>query len=87
MENKKKCPSSHVKAVKDLRIYSWYSLPDFKHDQKRFICILLLNIPEMRPLGTFKFYRTVSMETMTITKISTLVLAVHLQVLHCAKFQ
>ena len=36
-----------------LRIYSWYSLQDFKDDQKRFIRIPLLNVPEMRPLGTF----------------------------------
>ena len=37
----------------NLRIYSWYFLPDLKHDQKRFICIPSLNVPEMRPSGTF----------------------------------
>ena len=34
-------------------IYSWYYLPDVKHDQKSFIRIPSLNVPEMRPLGTF----------------------------------
>ena len=33
--------------------FSWYSLSDLKHDQKRFIRIPSLNVPEMRPLGTF----------------------------------
>ena len=37
----------------NLRIYSWYSLPDLKHDQKRFIRIPSNNYPEMRSLGTF----------------------------------
>ena len=38
----------------NLRIYSWYSLPDLKHDQKRFIPIPSSNFPEMRPSkGTF----------------------------------
>ena len=35
------------------RICSWFSLPDLKHDQKRFIHIPSLTVPEMRPLGTF----------------------------------
>ena len=38
---------------KNLWIYSWYSLPDLKHHQKRFIRIPSFNFPEMRPLGTF----------------------------------
>ena len=29
-------------------------LPDLKHNQRRFICIPSLNVPEMRPLGTFQ---------------------------------
>ena len=66
----------------NLRIYSWYYLPDIKHDQKRFICILSLNFQEMRPLSIFnQFYQTVTMETMTVTKILTSVLAICFQVL------
>ena len=54
VENTIKWPGSYVKVEKNLWIYSWYSLPDLKHAQERFICIPLLNFPEMRPLGTFK---------------------------------
>ena len=36
------------KKIKVFLIYSWYSLPDLKHDRERFIRIPLLNIPEMR---------------------------------------
>ena len=36
-----------------LRIYSQYSMPYLKHDQKRLIRIPSLNFPEMMPLGTF----------------------------------
>ena len=38
---------------RNLWIYSLYSLPDSKHDQKFYIRILSLHLPEMRPLGTF----------------------------------
>ena len=38
---------------KNLQIYSRCSLPDLKHDKKHFIRIPSLNVPEMRPLGTF----------------------------------
>ena len=63
---------------KNLRIYSWYSLPDLKHDQKCFIRISLLNVPEMRPLGTFgQFYQMVTKETTTVTKILTSALPVY----------
>ena len=52
----------------NLRIYSWYSLPDLKHDQKCFIRIPSLNVPEIRPLGTFsQFHQMVAMGTMTAT--------------------
>ena len=34
--------------------FMWYSLPDLTHVQKRFIRISCLNVPEMRPLGTFQ---------------------------------
>ena len=43
-----KVASFPCRGRKNLGIYSWYSLPDLKHDQKRFIPILSLNIPEMR---------------------------------------
>ena len=33
--------------------YSWYSQLDLKYDQKRSIRILSLNVPEMKPSGTF----------------------------------
>ena len=46
--------SSHVQAEKYLRIHSCYFLPNLKHDQKPFIRIPSLNVPEMRLLGTFK---------------------------------
>ena len=40
------------------------------------------DVPETKPLGTFsQFYQTVSMETMTVRKSSTSVLAVYFQVL------
>ena len=53
VEKQEKVASFPSRGRKNLRIYSWYSLPDFKHDQKRFIRIPSLNVPEMRPLGTF----------------------------------
>ena len=66
----------------NLRIYSWYSLPVLKHDQKRFIRIPSLNVPEMRPLGSFwSISQTVAMETMTVRNILTSVLAMYFQVL------
>ena len=67
---------------KNLGIYSWYFLPDLKLREKGFICIPSVNFLEMRPLGTFgQFYQTVTMETMTVTKILTSVLAMYSKVL------
>ena len=43
----------HIFHIFFMRIYFWYSLPDLKHDQKRSISIPLLNVLEVRPLGTF----------------------------------
>ena len=63
----------------NLRIYSWYSLQDSKHGQRCFIRISSLNLPEMRAL-LIQFYQTVIMETTTVTKILTLVLAIYTQV-------
>ena len=37
----------------NLRIYSCYSLPYLKHDQKHLFRIPSLNVPKMRLLGTF----------------------------------
>ena len=39
---------------KNLQIYSSYSLPDPKHNQKRFIRIPSVGVPEMRPIDTFQ---------------------------------
>ena len=48
---------------------------------KRFISIPSLNVPKMRPSGAFsQFYQTGTMETMTVTKLSTSVLAMYFQV-------
>ena len=44
---------SGAPAMSRLLIYSWYSLPDLKPEQKHFISISSLNVPEMRPLHTF----------------------------------
>ena len=68
----------------NLRIYIWYSLPDLKHEAFRFVRIPLLNAPCRNE--TFRhfnqFYQTVTMETMTVTKILTSVLAIYFQVLY-----
>ena len=81
MENKKSSLVS-MSRQKNLRIYSWYSLPALKDDQKRFIGIVSLNVTEMRPSGTFcQFYQTVTMETMTVRKISSSPFALYFQVL------
>ena len=57
-------------------------LPDLKHDQNRLIRIPSLNIPEIRPQGTFsQFYQTATMEMMTVTKILTLAFTAYFQVL------
>ena len=37
----------------NFQIYSCYFLPDLRHDQKHFISIRSLNVPEIRPIGTF----------------------------------
>ena len=37
----------------NLRIYFWYSLYHLKLDEKRFIRIPSLKVPQMRPSGTF----------------------------------
>ena len=51
-----------------------------KHNQKRFIRIFSLNVPEIRSSALFsQFYQTVTMETMTIIKILTSVLAIYFQ--------
>ena len=82
MEKHEKVTSFPGQGSKNLRIYSWYSLPYLKHDKKRFIRIPSLSVPEMRHLGTFlSILSTVTMETMAVTKISTSVLATYLQVL------
>ena len=49
-----KLASFPCKGMKSLRIYSWYSLPDFKYDEKHFTRILSLIFPEMRHFGTFQ---------------------------------
>ena len=54
MEKHEKVASFPCRGRKNLRVYSWYTMPDLKHYQKRFICISSLNVPEMKPLGTFK---------------------------------
>ena len=46
----------HMSRQEKLADLFWYSLSDLKHDQKRFICIPSLNVPEMRLLGTFLVY-------------------------------
>ena len=52
--------------MENTRIYSWYSLPDLKYEQKRFIRTPSSNVLEMRLSGTFsQFYQTVTMVTMT----------------------
>ena len=43
---------------KNLGIYSWYSLPDLKHDQKRFIRILP-KLPRNEAFRHYIFPRTV----------------------------
>ena len=53
MEKHEKVASLPCRGRNNLRIYSWRSLPDLKHDQKPFIRIPSLNVPEMRPSGTF----------------------------------
>ena len=53
--NKKKVASLPCRGRKNLQIYSCYFLPDLRYDQKHFIRIPPLNVPEMRPLGTFYF--------------------------------
>ena len=60
--------SSNVPVLRQEKLADLF-LPNFKHDQKLFICILSLNIPEMRLLGTLsQFYQVVTMKTMTVTK-------------------
>ena len=54
MEKKHEKVASFLCRGKKLWSYSWYSLPDFKYDQKRLIRIPSLNVPEMRPSGTFQ---------------------------------
>ena len=70
MEKHEKVASSHCRGRKNLRVYSWYSLSDLKHDQKHFIRMPSPNVPEMRPLGIFlgQFYQTDTVETMTVEK-------------------
>ena len=59
-----------MSSQENLRIYFWDSLPDLKHDQKHFISISSLHIPEMRPLSAFsQFYQLVTMETMTVKNL------------------
>ena len=62
-----------------LRIYSWYSLPDLKHEQKRFIRSPSLSVPAMALFS--QFYQTVTIGMMTVRQILTSVLAVYFQVL------
>ena len=53
MEKQEKVVSFPCRGRTNLRIYSWYSLSDFKCDEKRFIRIPSLNVPEMRHLVNF----------------------------------
>ena len=53
MEKNKQMASFPCRSRKELRIYSWYSLPDLKDDQKRFIRIPSLDVQEMGHLNTF----------------------------------
>ena len=53
MEKHEKVASFPCRGRKNLLIYSWYSLSDLKHDQKRLLRIPSLNVPEMRLSGTF----------------------------------
>ena len=69
-KNTKKRPRSHIEAGKTCSFIPGIPLPDSKHDQKCLIRISLLNLKEIRPSRTFsQFYQTVTMETITITKI------------------
>ena len=56
--------SGKTRKRKNLQIYFWCSLPDLKHDKKRFIRIPSLNVQEMRPFS--QFYQMVAMETLTV---------------------
>ena len=47
----RKMASFSCRSRKSLRFFSWYSLPDLKHDQKRSIRIPSLNVPEMSLLA------------------------------------
>ena len=69
---------SHVEAGKTCRF-----IPPAlkKHKQKRFIRILSLNVPEMRPLGTFwSILLNACHGNDNVRKISTSVLAMYFQV-------
>ena len=48
-----KLASFPYRGIKTLRIYSWYSLANFKCHEKGFICIHSLNFPKMRLQGPF----------------------------------
>ena len=50
----RKVASFPCRSKKNLRIYSRYSLPDLKYDQKRFIRIPSLKFLETRPWSTFQ---------------------------------
>ena len=78
-----KVASFPCRGRENLRIYSWYSLPDSKHDQRCFIRIPSLNLPKTRHLVTLvmQFYQTIAMETMTVAKILTSVFAIYFHVL------
>ena len=60
--------SSHVPVLRQEKLADLF-LPNFKHDQKLFIRIFSLNIPEMRLLDTFKSILSSGYnETMTVIK-------------------
>ena len=67
-KSRKEVASFPCRSRKILWIYSWYSLPYFKHDQKRFIRIPSSNVPEMTEVFMHILVnfisRRVTMETM-----------------------
>ena len=57
-KKKTKVTSFPCRCRTNMQIYSKYSLPDLKHDQKHFIRIPSLNFPKMRPLARLsQFYQ------------------------------
>ena len=76
----RKCGLVPLSRQERLRIYSWYSLPDFKIDPKHVIRIPSLNVPEMRHF-LVNFIKQLPWKSMTVRKILTSVLAMYFYVL------